>query len=147
MPRRSSPEPAEVASALKLAIGLFLRRILQLPGSDELTVPEQSTLLRLEHGGPTTASDLARAEQVTPQAIGPLVAGLEERGLVVRRPDPTDGRRALLSLTDAGLARLRDKRSSRVELIAKVLEENFTRAELQTLQAAAPLIERLSQQL
>jgi len=147
VPRRSSPEPAEVASDLKLAIGLFLRRILQLPGSDELTIAEQATLSRLEHGGPTTASALARAEQVSPQAIGPIVAGLEERGLLVRSPDPTDGRRALLSLTASGRAMLRDKRSRRVEQIAKVLDEKFSRAELETLQAAAPLIKRLSEQL
>ena len=86
-------DPDEVASELKLSIGLFVRRFRQSPGSGELTMPEQSTLSRLERGGPASASDLARAEQVTPQAVGPLVAALEERGLVMRSPDPKDGRR------------------------------------------------------
>jgi DNA-binding MarR family transcriptional regulator len=142
-----TPEPDEVASALKLSIGLLLRRLRQSPGTDDLTIPEQSTLSRLERGGPTTASHLARAEQVTPQAIGPTVARLEERGLIVRSPDPRDGRRILLSVTEHGLEALRNKRSVRVEQMADALAEDFTRAELKTLRAAALLIERLGERL
>jgi DNA-binding MarR family transcriptional regulator len=140
-------DPDEVAAALNLSISLFVRRVRQSAGSDELTLPEQSTLSRLERGGPASASDLARAEQVTPQAVGPMVAGLEERGLVMRSPDPKDGRRVLLSVTEPGLEALRDKRSARIERMAKVLTEDFSRAELETLHAAALLIERLGGQL
>src|ERR1700729_1273192 len=140
-------DPNEVASALQLSISLLVRRLRQSAGSDELTMPEQSTLARLERGGPASASDLARAEQVTPQAVGPLVAGLEERGLVMRCPDPKDGRRVLLSVTESGLEALRDKRSARVERMANVLAEDFSRAELETLHAAAQLIERLGEKL
>jgi DNA-binding MarR family transcriptional regulator len=139
-------DPNEVAAALKLNVGLFVRRLRQL-ASDDLTGPEQSTLSRLERDGPASASDLARAEQVTPQAVGPMVAGLEERGLVMRSPDPKDGRRVLLSVTKPGLEALRDKRSARVERIAKVLTEDFSRAELKTVHAAALLIERLGEKL
>jgi DNA-binding MarR family transcriptional regulator len=140
-------DPNEVASELKLSIGLFVRRFRQSAGSDELTMPEQSALAWLERGGPASASDLARAEQVTPQAVGPMVAGLEERGLVMRSPDPKDGRRVLLSVTGPGLEALRDKRSARVERMANVLTEDFSRAELEILHAAALLIERLGEKL
>lgn len=112
-----------------------------------MTLPEQSMLARLERGGPVTASDLARAEQVTPQAVGPMVVALERRGLVVRSPDPADGRRVLLSVTEPGLEALRDKRSARVETMAKALAENFSAGELETLRAAAVLIERLGEKL
>jgi DNA-binding MarR family transcriptional regulator len=139
--------PAEVASALRLSIGLFVRRLRQLSVPDELTIPEQSALSRLERGGPATASDLARAEQITPQGMGPTVTGLEERGLIARRSDPADGRRVLLSVTEAGYDALRSKRSARVEQLAKVLAQNFSPAELETLRAAAPLIERLGEKL
>jgi DNA-binding MarR family transcriptional regulator len=139
-------DPNEVASALKLSIGLFVRRFRQSPGTGALTLPEQSTLSRLERGGPASASDLARAEQVTPQAVGPLVAALEERGLVMRSPDPKDGRRVLLSVTEPGLETLRNKHSARVERMANVLAEDFSRAKLETLYAAALLIERLGEQ-
>jgi DNA-binding MarR family transcriptional regulator len=140
-------DPNEVASALLLNVGLFVRRLRQSPGTAELTMPEQSTLSRLERGGPASASDLARAEQVTPQAVGPLVAVLEERGLVMRSPDPKDGRRVLLSVTEHGLEALRNKQSARVERMANVLAEDFSRAELETLHAAAQLIERLGEKL
>jgi DNA-binding MarR family transcriptional regulator len=136
-----------VASALLLNVGLFVRRLRQSPWTAELTTPEQSTLSRLERGGPASASDLARAEQVSPQAVGPLVTGLEERGLVMRSPDPKDGRRVLLSVTEPGLEALRDKRGAVVERMANVLAEDFSRAELETLHAAALLIERLGEKL
>jgi DNA-binding MarR family transcriptional regulator len=140
-------DPNEVASALKLSIGLFVRRFRQSPGTGALTLPEQSTLSRLERGGPASASDLARAEQVTPQAVGPTVAVLEDRGLVVRSRDPKDARRVLLSVTEPGLEALRDKRGAVVERMANVLAEDFSQAELETLHAAAQLIERLGERL
>jgi DNA-binding MarR family transcriptional regulator len=142
-----SPGPNEVASALKVGIGLFVRRSRQSAGTGELTMPEQSTLSRLERGGPASASDLARAGQVTPQAVGPVVAGLEGRGLVMRSPDPKDGRRVLLSVTETGLEALRDRRGAVVERMANVLAEDFSQADLETLHAAAVLIERLGEKL
>jgi DNA-binding MarR family transcriptional regulator len=140
-------DPNEVAAALQLSIGLFSRRYRQSAGYGGLTMPEQSTLFRLEHDGPATASDLARAEQVAPQSVGPMVAGLEERGLVMRSPDPKDGRRVLLSVTEPGLEALRSKSSAGVERMANVLAEDFSRAEVEILHAAALLIERLGDKL
>ncbi|MET8183588.1 MarR family transcriptional regulator [Streptomyces sp. NPDC005336] len=114
----------------------------------ELTLPEVSALSRLERAGSATTSELARAEQITPQAIGVTLAGLEERGLVKRRPDPADGRRVVMSVTKSGQRALRNSRSARAEQLAKALAAGgFTRAELETLMAAAPLIERLGESL
>jgi DNA-binding MarR family transcriptional regulator len=47
-------------------------------------------------------SDLARGANMTPQAMGELVDELEELGYVVRRPDPTDRRAKLITLTESG---------------------------------------------
>ncbi|MEV4113411.1 MarR family transcriptional regulator [Nonomuraea sp. NPDC049695] len=136
-----------VASRLQASIGLFVRRLRQ-PAPGELTLPEVSALTRLEQPGPATASALARAEQITPQAMGVTLAGLEERGLVERRRDPGDGRRVVMSATQAGLRALHDRRTARAEHLEKALTAGgFTAAELETLMAAAPLIERLSQSL
>lgn len=135
----SFPEPDAVASALKFSLGLLERRLRQLPGADDLTMPEQSVLARLDRSGPATASHLARAEQVTPQAMGPTVARLEERGVVTRSPDPADSRRILFSVTGSGLRMLRSRRSGRVERMARVMADNFTRDELRQLEAAVPL--------
>lgn len=46
--------------------------------------------------------DLAKRAQTTKQAMGYLVAYLEERGYVERVPDPTDGRAQLVRRTERG---------------------------------------------
>jgi DNA-binding MarR family transcriptional regulator len=79
--------------------------------------------------------------------VGATIAALESRGLVERRQDPADGRRILLSVTEAGLRALRDKRNARTEQFAQALSSGFTARELAQLRAAAPLIERLAQSI
>ena len=141
------PDPEDVAAALRVSIGLFVRRLRQAPVQGELTLPEISALTRLDRAGAATPGELAKAEQISPQAMGTTVGALEQRGLVERHPDPGDGRRAVMSLTDTGRRAVHDKRTARNEQLAKVLSDGFTRAELQTLLAAAPLIERLGESL
>jgi DNA-binding MarR family transcriptional regulator len=138
---------SEVAGALQVSIGLLLRRLRQVRVEGELTLPESSALARLDRGGPATASALARLEQISPQSMGATLASLEARGLIERRADPEDGRRAVLSVTGAGLRWLRGKRTARTEQLAKALSAGFTPAELQVLITAAPLLERLAQSI
>jgi DNA-binding MarR family transcriptional regulator len=139
-----------VAAALRDSIGLLRRRLRQVKaerGDGDLTLPESAALVRLDRGGPTTSSALARLEQISPQSMGATLAGLETRGLVGRQPDPHDGRRAVISVTDAGRQVLRDRRNAHTELLAGALASGFTRAELDVLATAAPLLERLAEQL
>ena len=141
------PDADEIAGGLRVAIGLLTRRMRQMRAGDELTLPETSALARLDRGGPTTASALARVEQISPQSMGATLAALEARGLVGRRPDPDDGRRAVISATEAGLALLRTRRHTKTDLLARALEAEFTPAELGQLRAVTPLIERLAQRI
>ena len=46
--------------------------------------------------------DLARGMVLSPAATTNRIQRLEERGLVIRRPDPDDGRFGVVELTDAG---------------------------------------------
>jgi len=123
------------------------RRLRQTRLEGELTLPETSALARLERGGATTATELAKREQISPQSMGATLAALEGRGLIVRGPDPDDGRRAVIALTDAGSRALRNLRSEMTEQIARGLSTGFTRAELRTLMAVAPLLERLAENI
>ena len=141
------PDVGQVAAALRVSIGLLLRRLRQVQVEGELTLPESSALVRLDRGGPTTPSELAKREQISPQSMGATLAALEARGLVGRRPDPRDGRRVVLSVTQAGRAVLLDKRNARAEQLAQALSAGFTPAELRQLLAAAPLLERLAQSI
>jgi DNA-binding MarR family transcriptional regulator len=141
------PDVQEVAAALRVSIGLLLRRLRQVRPEDELTLPESSALTRLGRTGPATPGALAKLEQISPQSMGATLGALQARGLVERHPDPADGRRVVLSLTAAGLDVLRNKRSARTEQLALALASGFTSTELRQLAAAAPLLERLAQSI
>jgi DNA-binding MarR family transcriptional regulator len=141
------PSVDEVASAVQAAVRLLVQRLRQTHTAEggDLTSSETSAMARIDRTGPTTPTELARLERISPQSMGATLAALEERGLVVREADPADGRRAILSLTQAGQELLRRRRSARSELLSHALANNFTRAELQQLKVAAPLIERLAE--
>lgn len=141
-------EPGKVAASLLVGVGALLRRVRQVPTGDGLTMPERTALSRLERSGPATSSALAREVQITAQAMGATLAALRARGLVDRSPDPDDGRRVVLTVTDAGRRELKDKRNARTELIAQALAGGaFTEAELEQLAAAGPLLDRLAQNI
>ncbi len=141
------PSVEDVAAALQISIGLCLRRLRHVQADDELTLPEASALKRLERGGPKTVTALAKEEQISVQSIGATLAGLQTRGLLERRPDPADGRRRVLVITEAGRTALGDKNNARTEQMVKALSVGFTQAELRHLMASAPLIERLAQSI
>jgi DNA-binding MarR family transcriptional regulator len=142
---RANEEPAEVAAALYLSIGLLIRRLRQMPAEGGLSLPETSALRRLDRAGPVTVTALAKAEQISVQSMGSTLGALERRGLVERHADPADGRRAVMHITAAGLSALSDKRNARIGQLAGILSAGFEPAELAQLMTAAPLIERLAQ--
>src|ERR1017187_7603950 len=104
---------SEVAAAVRVAVGLVVRKMKQAPLDGDLTMAESSALSRLDRGGPATSSDLARLDRISPQSMGVTLAALEERGLVRRSRDPEDGRRIVLSITEDGQRRVHDKRGAR----------------------------------
>ncbi|HEX3780400.1 MAG TPA: MarR family transcriptional regulator [Pseudonocardiaceae bacterium] len=137
----------ELAVELYNGISLIARRLRQLQAPGELSLPERAALARLGRGGPATSAELARAEQITPQAMGNTLNGLENRGLIERQADPHDGRRMIMSLTDVGRDVLRHKRDARTQQVSAALNAGFTSAELDALRAAAPLVARLADHL
>jgi DNA-binding MarR family transcriptional regulator len=142
----SVPDAHEVAAALRVAIGMLYRRLRQATPT-ELTLAESSTLSRLERGGPASSSELARYDRISPQSMGVTVAALEDRGLIERRRDPGDGRRIVLSITEAGRRLIHDKRGERTGQIAAALGGGFSGDELTQLKAVVPLLERLAEKL
>lgn len=67
-----------------------------------LTARQHGVLAALDSQPDISAGALARTVMITPQAMGELLSGLLERGLVDRSPPPGRGRAAQLRLTDAG---------------------------------------------
>lgn len=140
-------DATEVARALRVGIGMFVRRLRQVQEAGELTMPQVSALNHLDRAGPATPTALARLEQITPQSMGATLALLEERGLLARTPHAEDGRQVVLSLTARGSEALRSRSAARTERLARALARNFTAEELDQLRRAAPLIERLAQSI
>jgi DNA-binding MarR family transcriptional regulator len=141
------PGVNEVAAALQMSIGLCIRQLRQRQAQGDLSLPEASALKRLDRSGPTSVTELAKAEQISVQSMGTTLGSLEARGLVERQPHPSDGRRSVLSITKSGIRVLGDKHNGRAEHLAKALSNGFSPAELRQLMVAAPLIERLAQSL
>ena len=135
----------QTAAALQLSVGLLKRRARETARDGELSSPEISVLSRLDRNGPGTTAALARWEQITPQAVGATVAVLEARELIARAPDPEDGRRSILTITQAGERALRAGRNALTDLMTGALSRGFTPGEIEQLRVAAPLIERLAQ--
>jgi DNA-binding MarR family transcriptional regulator len=72
-----------------------------------------------------------------------IVAGLQANNLVEIIPDPSDARRIQIHATTRGIQLLHEGRHRRVTSLAAQLQP-FSRSELEILQSAADLIERLS---
>lgn len=83
----------------------------------------------------TTVVDLAEHLGTTKQAASQLVAGLVDRGYVVREPDPRDARARLLRLTEAGQACTRAAEAAAADVVTGWNEE-LPRASLEALHAA-----------
>jgi DNA-binding MarR family transcriptional regulator len=72
-------------------------------GPIEIT-PGQSRALRiLDRDGPIRLNALADQLRIAPRSTTEVVDGLEERGLVERRPDVNDRRATLVALTAEGM--------------------------------------------
>ena len=63
----------------------------------------RAAVKRPEWTSSTRASVLAERSRLTRQAITQLVDELEERGVVTRRPDPSDGRAKIIQYTPEAL--------------------------------------------
>jgi DNA-binding MarR family transcriptional regulator len=132
---------AELARELRETVGRFIRRLRAEPGPP---VAQMTVLSRLGRDGAASVSDLAAAERMRPQSMAPIVRDLEQAGLVRRRPDPDDGRRAIVELTPAGVAMLGATRARREDWLAETLEQVLDADERARLRAALGLLDRVA---
>jgi DNA-binding MarR family transcriptional regulator len=129
---------------LRVAVGRVGRRLRQLYATDDPVFSELSVLSRLDRHGPATPTVLAAAEHVRPQAMGATLSGLEQRGLVRRRPDHSDRRKVRVELTAAGRQAIGGKHQAVNQRLGRALADGFTPAEQDQLAAVVPLLERLA---
>src|SRR5574341_2207842 len=102
-----NPAPAPVgtttdlADGLRLAVTRLARRLRQQTDVDA-SPTQVAVLSTIERRGPISLGDLAARERVRPPTVTAAVGRLEERGLVVRHPDPDDRRVVRVEITAAG---------------------------------------------
>ncbi|BBA99452.1 putative MarR family transcriptional regulator [Actinacidiphila reveromycinica] len=132
------------AEQVWVVVGRLRRRLREVNG-DGLTPAQSSVLVRLAKGEGASISGLAAIERVRPQSMAKIVAGLEEAGLVSRRPDPDDGRRQLLALTERGVERRLGDRRSRQEWLVRELRTRYTEEQRQTIIDAMALLDEVAQ--
>jgi DNA-binding MarR family transcriptional regulator len=131
----------ETAARLRLAIVRTARRLRQeadLGLSPSLT----AALGTVERHGPLTPSELAEAERVKRPTATRIAAALEAEDLIVRAPDPADGRGCLLSISPRGRDVLRRLRKRKTAYLSRRMRE-LDDGDVEALERAAEVLERL----
>ncbi len=101
------------------------------------------SLSRIARCGPIRLTDLAGDLGLDPSTITPQIKRLEQAGLVARKPDPRDGRAALLYATRAGRSLLERTQTVRGSMLAEVLADWSA----MDLASAARVLTRLAESL
>jgi DNA-binding MarR family transcriptional regulator len=137
---QASTDIAPLAADLRVAVGQLVRRL----RSENLFPLTQTWVLgRLDREGDASVSDLAQALRVRPQSMAQTVGDLEGEGMVERHPDPNDRRRALVSLTAPGQARIEADRAAREGWLVKALEE-LPESDRETIERAVAILGALA---
>ncbi|MFY1618141.1 MarR family winged helix-turn-helix transcriptional regulator [Micromonospora sp. WMMD736] len=134
-------EAAAIAAELRTAMGKLTRRVKH---EDRIPLGQIAVLGALDRDGAMTTSDLAADQRVRPQSMARAVGLLMEQKLITRRAHPTDGRKSLVELSDAGRAALEAERSRRAGWLAQAIEAELTAEERALLARSAALLERLA---
>jgi len=131
-----------LAARLRLGVTRLARRLRQ-EAEAGVSPSMLSALSSAERRGSLTMRDLCHAEQVQPPTMTRIVAALVEAGLVVREPDPIDGRVTWVKVTPDGRRLLERSRRRKEAYLAKALR-SLEPEELRTLEVAAEILERLT---
>ncbi|CAM5566300.1 MULTISPECIES: MarR family winged helix-turn-helix transcriptional regulator [Streptomyces] len=129
---------ARAAYSLSAADARLRGRATRVPGALSLT--HARALRVLAERGPLPVKELAQAAETTSAAATQLVNGLEQAGYVTRERPHGDRRSVLVSLTDSGVRRHRE----RERLLAAALDTRLATLDVEALQAGAAVLRELA---
>ncbi|KZB87270.1 MarR family winged helix-turn-helix transcriptional regulator [Amycolatopsis regifaucium] len=132
-----------LASRLRLAVVRLNRRLRAQRAGDGISLTQVSALSTLHKCGALTPGQLAAKEGVQPPSMTRVIAALEEMDYVERRPHPTDGRQAIVELSDRGRAYVIEQITAREIWLDKQLAE-LSAGEREVLSRAAEIIDRMA---
>jgi DNA-binding MarR family transcriptional regulator len=133
----------ELAHGVRMAVTRLARRLRGHRSDLSLTPSQLSALAALDKHGPVTPGALAEHEQVQPPSMTRVLAILEDKGLVLSTPHPTDRRQKVVEVTPAAHAMLVADRRAREEWLAQRMTE-LSPAEVDALRAAVGVLEKLN---
>ncbi|MGH3762764.1 MarR family winged helix-turn-helix transcriptional regulator [Actinophytocola sp.] len=134
-----------LASRLRLATVRLNRRLRAQRPTSSITLTQLSALFCLYKRGPLTPGELAAKEVVQPPSMTRVIAALEEHGYVSRRPHPSDGRQAIVEITEEGSVLILADISAREAWLDKRLAE-LTEQERELLSRASEILDRMASQ-
>ena len=134
-----------LASRLRLAVVRLNRKLRAQRTNSEVSLTQLAALSTVYKCGPLTPGELAAKEGVQPPSMTRVIAALEEMGFVTRAPHPTDGRQAIVAISEAGRvfhdAQVSAKEAWLDRRLAELPEE-----ERELLDKAAEIIDRMAGQ-
>ncbi len=136
--------PKHTAVRLRVALSALMRQLRQAAPPEGIGSARLSAIGALYLRGPMTPTELAAHERVKLQTLTRLLAELEADAWVVRKPDPDDGRRSVLSLTPLGIRQLTADVQRREASLAAAIDGALTPAQQANLLKACDAIDALT---
>jgi DNA-binding MarR family transcriptional regulator len=130
---------ADLALSLYVALGQIIRGLRQEAPESDVGPGGFGVLVSIDQQGPSRLGTLADAVAVTAPSMTRIVNTLEAEGLVVREPDPNDGRAQLVAMTPAGRALLSSGREVRLAALRRRLDD-LPPEERARIEAAMPAL-------
>ncbi|MXV52381.1 MarR family transcriptional regulator [Pedobacter sp. HMF7647] len=134
----------QTAALLRAAITRLIRQLRKQDTNSTFSHSEMMTMGLLDQYGTLLPSELAEMEKVTAQAISQQLNRLCELGCITKITPEEDKRKSKIALTDAGRGHLSEIWHSRVEWLTASIQNKLTEEEFAVLEAAVPLIEKIS---
>ena len=136
-------EHAAAASQLRIATFRLARRMRTQRAVDSMSDGQFAVLAALWTHGPHTLGELAERERVSAPSMNRTVNSLQETGYITRSSDENDGRKVVISLTDAGRAVVAETARRRDAWVEAALAE-LTPKERATIARAAEIMGRMA---
>ena len=104
-----------ISKAIRAIMAIKLAKIAFVPGQDQL-------MMQLDASHPVSVSSLATSLMVRPSTVSKMIDRLEQRGMLRRLSDGTDGRRSLIEISAQGI-----KAQTAIRSVWKEVESELSR--------------------
>lgn len=138
------PDTQHLATELRTVVSRFIKKLrAHSPMHATLSLTERAVIKQLTQQQPLLPSELAAREKVTTQAMSQILNHLVELGYITRQPSPTDKRKVLIALSEAGQAEVTTMKQELNDWLGQALTQTCSAAELHTLHQSLAIMTKL----